>query len=310
MYPSDLPPAFAYGRVLPAFLALALCACAPSKYRFGNLESRYESPSLPLHFATGRDGFSLSLYGNANGQGVSEYRREFIARASSDRKYLFLGPDSVGKTSFMTFEDRMTAERDAWLVGGAATWEDGILYSGLTGGASLDGPGDWHAGVFVGLSPAFDRVVPSIGLSLTRNHFHSDGEYWKHYSDDSMLAGLLDTLLDFGNGPGPTNVYVRDADGMERRDWEVRFSAGLMYRLTRRFAPYARYEGGWVRLWPADAGGGGHRAVTLQSYGGGLEFRIRESLPLRAELGYGEAYIPDRFETRFWVAGLTAEKEF
>jgi hypothetical protein len=289
---SSLPPAIAFRSLLPALLALAVCACSPApKYRFGTLESRYASPSLPLHFATGRDGFSLSVYGVANGQGVSDYRREFTARASS----------------FRTFEDRMRVERDGWLLGGAATWEDGILYSGLTGGASLDGPGDWHAGFFVGVSPQFDRFVPSLGLSLTRNNFHSDGEYWKHTSDSSF-SYAFDSLLGIEK-PIP-NEYVRGSGGLEREDWEVRFSAGLMYRLTRRFAPYARYEGGWVRLWPADDGGGGHRAVTVQSYGGGLEIRIRETLPLRAELAYGEAFIPDRFVTRFWAAGLTAEKEF
>src|SRR5689334_13795523 len=90
--------------LLSAILALALCACAPSKYKFGTLESRYESPSLAVHFATGRDRISLSVYAVANDQGRTGYRREFTARADRGGGHLYADADTVSGI-LMTFED-------------------------------------------------------------------------------------------------------------------------------------------------------------------------------------------------------------
>jgi hypothetical protein len=278
-------------------LSTVLMSCATS-YKFGTLESRYQSPSLPLYFGSPKDGVSVAIYGIINNQGLIQYSGEYQTRANADTSQLYLSKDTSNHYPLINIHETYGIKRDRLLYGGAVTWQDGWLFSGLTGGTSYPYPEDYHLGGFAGFSPVFGKFIPSMAIGLFKNSVLSQGTFWEDVNSKSS-----DTTLE-------SQVYTRQSETINLDDWWVRFSVGMLYRLNKCFAPYLNYETGRTRFWPTHTNEFDDRVIYENAFGGGLEIRLLPAVPVLAAVSFEESSIPNRYTNRHITSKLMIRKEF
>jgi opacity protein-like surface antigen len=275
--------------VLRAFLtrfagiacALVLAACADS--RLGTLDARYHVPPLPVHFRTEEDRTEFSLAAHWNNQPDLNHRRIYQERF--DGTNLHLSHDSLNHSPYADIEERYRFEREDLVLDGSATWQDGLMYAGLSGGLVPDNPRSFHLGAFAGLAGRLGPFAISSGLGAFRSKMRKEVRYWD-YTD----AAILDTLLHIS--PEEDSIYGPDTLSGWTVDWELRANAAVRFGNRTGFAPYLVAEIGFVRFWRWPVEGGDDRKVTDLTLGGGVEMHPFPRVPVRAEIRYGKLYYP------------------
>ena len=290
-------PALIRTSTLLALLALAGCG---TQTRLGTLNARYQNPHLPVHFRAPRDGASVAGYLEGNTQGPVGFHRTYQARAEPDQSVLYFSEAGSNQHPLQTIAEDYRFERDASSLGGSVTWQDQWLFSGLAGGTSLEHPEDYHLGGFVGLGERLGPITSSVSWGLFRNEFALHAGYWE--AAENGQNGSAGLIADEG-------AYVSKQRDRETTGWELRFAAGLRYDGFSRVAPYLSADAGWVRFWPKPEESQDNRILGDYAFGGGIEFRIWESLPIRPELKYGTCYLPDGFRGKYVITGLGIAKE-
>jgi opacity protein-like surface antigen len=278
---------------------LILAACADS--RLGSIDAHYHVPSLPVHFRTEEDRTEFSLAAHWNDQPVLQHRRIYQERF--DGTSLHLSQDTSNHNPYADIEERFRFEREDWVLDGSATWQEGILYAGLSGGLAPGNPRSFHLGAFAGLGVRLGPFALSAGLGAFRSKMRKEVRYWGYREPT-----ILDTLLHIS--PDEDSIYSPDTLSGWTVDWELRVNAAVRFENRSLFAPYLVAEAGFVRFWRWPIAGRDDRKATDLSVGGGVEMHPFHRVPLRAEIRYGHVYYPGDPHWGHLEAGLYAGWEW
>ncbi len=295
-----LPPGTILRSLPPAALAVILGACAYDT-RLGSVNARYQEPGLPLHFGDAGDKTVLSFTATGNRQAPVEHRRVYRARVEGN--VLFLSQDTSNHHPFADIEEDLRYERERFAAAASLAWQEEDFFVGLAAGAVPESPRAYHLGAFGGFSASAGKVDFSVGAGLFRNTMRKRVHFWEYSRYD-----ILDSLL-----PGRQSEereYHPDTLSRWTVDWEVRAACGLRFRAHRRWAPFAIAEWGRVRFWHSPETGRDFRLLQDITMGGGLEWRPRDDLPLRAELRAGKAVAGGEGPPVYLQGGIGASKEW
>lgn len=277
-------------------LLLSLCACSDS-YKFGKLDARYQSPELPVHFRSPKNGFTVSLFASGNNQKSLSNQGSYSVMAQTDTSMLFLPPDTNYHLPQVTIQERYRYRRDAASIGSVLTWQHRWLFSGLIGGLALQHPDDFHLGVFAGCSPKFGRFIPTFTFGLTRNSLNLNSNYWEN-NEGGLPIG------EYAGNPG---LYIRDSTSGAWVDWEPQFNLGIMYRWTDGFAPFLTLGGTQTRFWYRPSTSPDNTGINESSLGVGVECRFVDQFPMVLEFESGVADLSstgssDYYELKFYFS--------